>query len=67
MIDLFVIDSNKKTSTERVYNQDKVVQWIRWLENERGYRLFDPFGSPKKNLLILHFAKAQDILESTLK
>ena len=49
LINLVVIDSNEKTSTKKVYNQDKVVQWIRWLENEGGYRWFDPFGSPKMN------------------
>ena len=36
LINLVVIDSNEKTSTKKVYNQDKVVQWIRWLENEGG-------------------------------
>ena len=33
-----------------------MVQWIRWLENEGGYRWIDPFGSPFF-LLIMHFAK----------
>jgi len=27
VIHLVVIDSNENTSTQRVYNQDKVVQW----------------------------------------
>ena len=44
---LVVIDSNEKTYTQRVYNQDKVVQWIRWMENEGGYRWFHSFDSPK--------------------
>ena len=29
MIHLVVIDSNEKTSTYKLYNQDKVIQWIR--------------------------------------
>ena len=58
MINLVVIDSNEKTSAKKVYNQDKLVQWIQWLENEGRYRWLDPFGSPKKTfLLIMHFAK----------
>ena len=47
MIHLVVIDSNEKTSTYKLYNQDKVIQWIRWLDNAGGYRWLDPFSSPK--------------------
>ena len=46
-MNLVVIDSNEKISTQRVYNQDKVVQWIRRLKNEGRYRWLNPFGSPK--------------------
>ena len=35
-----------------------MVQWIRWLENEGGYRWFDPFGSPKTNLFDVPFIHA---------
>ena len=61
-MNLVVIDSNEKTSTQRVYNQDKVVQWIRRLKNEGRYRWLNPFGSPKTffKILILHFEKAPD-------
>ena len=52
MINLVVIDINVKTSTYKLYNQDKVVQWIRWLENEGGYRWFDVFGSPTQVVLL---------------
>ena len=31
-----------------------MVQWIRWLENEGGYRWFDP-GSPKTIVLFFSF------------
>ena len=47
MMNLVVIDSNEKTSTYKLYNQDKVIQWIRWLDNAGGYRWLDPFSSPK--------------------
>ena len=40
-----------------------MVHWIRQLENEGGYRWFDPFSSTKTKrffLSILHFTKARD-------
>ena len=62
-MNLVVIDGNEKTSIQKVYNQDKVVHWIRQLENEGGYRWFDPFSSTNTKrffLLILHFTKVRD-------
>jgi len=52
----------KRLRHSLVYSQDKVVQWIRWLENEGGYYCCLILFVVLKwtvFLLIMHFSKAR--------